>query len=127
MTVERCPKCGAKLYDDTDEVRAEMIDAPVPVQRCIVCGFRQYPEIPPALAMTAEMKMKHRQDERGQRLSDDLLNLVKRFADSISGMRSTEPPTSWRTIESLIRQATGRPIKYETIQKYYAILQEQTI
>lgn len=124
----KCGKCGKNLIADVDHCRSshkggDIVAGPAQVYRCPICGWRHYPEVQPVMPLSPAITGKYQQQDRGPHISEQIYQTVRKFYPDIKWLRSSNTP--WLTIANLIKQATGRPIKADTVIKYYEMIQQE--
>jgi len=113
-----CPKCRAQLSGETTMHRASGGSFAEPYThaiKCWCCGYWRPADVTPAVELTAAQK----KPEKTTGLKDRTRELITPYLDSIKTMRAGVQPTDWTTIANLIRQATGHPVKPQTVKRCY--------
>lgn len=119
-----CPKCSATLRGETTMSRTYDGETPflaVNALSCWRCGWWQAEEFKPIRPKTAEMTNQMGKTKFKPKVAG--FELVKDFYESITQLRKQK--TAWKTISGIIKQATGRPIKPNTVQRNYNLITMQ--
>lgn len=118
------------MFEDRDECRdtdgsGARDVKPAKVIKCIMCGFRSYPALSPAMQLTQAQLKEIDVNKRGGTMIQETMDLVKKFKADIEWLRSGKKPAGWDAVAGLIRQATGRNIKGQTVEKYYNLIRSE--